>query len=57
VAVAISKGIQAVKLLQHNPPIVNWVCLLTHVVMYDGRKMVVCCVCMKQELGGGQCVC
>jgi len=27
--VAISKGMQAVKLLEHNPPVLNWRCSQT----------------------------
>jgi len=42
--VAISKGMQAVKLLHHNPPHLNWGCLLAHVVLYNGHKMVVAVV-------------
>jgi len=40
--VAISKGSHAGSktLLQQNPPVLNWECLLTQVVLYNGRKMV-----------------
>ena len=39
--VAVSKGMQAVKLVQQNPPVLNWWCRLTQVDMCNGRKMVV----------------
>jgi len=35
------KGMQAVKLLQQNPPVLNWRCWLTQVVPYNGRKTIV----------------
>jgi len=31
----------AVKLLQQNPPVVNWACRLMQVVLYNGCKTVV----------------
>ena len=31
-------------LLQQNPPVLNWECQLTQVVLYNGHKMVVAVV-------------
>ena len=39
--VAVSKGLQEVKILQQNPPVVNWGCRLMQVFLYNGRKTVV----------------
>ena len=33
--VAVRKGMQRVKLLQQNPPVLNWRCRLTQVVLYS----------------------
>jgi len=32
------EGIWEVKMLQQNPPVFNWWCQLTQVVLYSGRK-------------------
>jgi len=40
--VAVSKGMQAVKLHQQNLPVLNWRCWLTQVDLYNGRKMGSC---------------
>jgi len=37
-------------LLQQNPPVLNWVCQLTHVVLY-GSKMVVVVVINQSVVG------
>jgi len=39
--VAVSKGMQAIKLHQQNPPVLHWRCRLAQVDLYNGRKMVV----------------
>ena len=39
VLVAVSKSMWAVKLLQQNPPVINWRCWLTQVDLYSGHKM------------------
>ena len=39
--VVISKGMQTVKLLQQNPPVLNRGSHLMQVVLYNGRKAVV----------------
>jgi len=39
VLVAVSKGMQAVKLCnKQNPPVLNWRCRLMHVDLYNGHK-------------------
>jgi len=45
--VAVSNGMQAVKLLQQNPPVVKQGCWLTQVVLYNVSKMVVVLVEVK----------
>jgi len=39
--VAVSKDMQAVKLLQQNPRVLNWGCRLMQVVLYNGCKKIV----------------
>jgi len=39
--VVVSRGIRTVKLLQQNPPVLNWRCWLMQVVLYIGRKATV----------------
>ena len=39
--VAVSKRMLTVRLLQQNPPVLNWGCWLTQIVLCNGSKMVV----------------
>ena len=39
-------------LRQQNPPVLNWRCRLTHVDLYNGRKMVVVVVNAPETVAG-----